>query len=483
WGFYDWTYDDTLAPNFGNSTINMSINNVDAANGTTYSAYLNYTLGSAYSYRFAGFGLSVTADGAEVDLSQYTGIEFYVKGSGNKLSLELNSAEYGTNANYYTKEYTTSGTWTKIVLPFKDMTQPSWAPTKDITNVLKRMKSVQFKASSQLIESGWFRVDEIKFVTTDFTAPAPVTGVTVNVIADNLTTATVRISWVPSTSSDNIGTMVLKSTDHYPLTPTDGALIFNGALNNVLDTITKGVTYYYSLFAIDQAGNVSDRTSVGFNTNGGSQIGRLDVSSNIYAGTKLLVNYDYISNPLTLNVYVDTSLVSAGVVGTLVIKDAGVTINTVTFNPVASENAIASGLNLAAGTHPLTVVAVDWNGEKSAPQSIIIRVAGSSDALALNFNSAILPYPSPYNPDLGTLAVSYELNKDGNLDIYIYNILGRVVYKNSFLAGSEGGKAGYNEITVPATDSFGQKWSNGVYIIRLVADRKVIGTGKVLVLR
>ncbi|MDD5456037.1 MAG: fibronectin type III domain-containing protein, partial [Candidatus Margulisbacteria bacterium] len=41
WGFYDWTYDDTLAPNFGNSTINMSINNVDAANGTTYSAYLN----------------------------------------------------------------------------------------------------------------------------------------------------------------------------------------------------------------------------------------------------------------------------------------------------------------------------------------------------------------------------------------------------------------------------------------------------------
>ncbi|MEK6556902.1 MAG: CIA30 family protein, partial [Candidatus Margulisiibacteriota bacterium] len=166
------------------STVGMSINNADGAAGTTYSAYASYTLGAAYQYRFVALGVDLTANTAELDMNSYTGIEFYVKGDGHRLAVELASSA-NISPNFYAYDFTTTTDWIKVTVPFTSLSQPGFGPTVSLSEALRRMKALHFKASSQIAgESGSFRVDEVRFVTADFVAPNPVSGVSVNLISD-----------------------------------------------------------------------------------------------------------------------------------------------------------------------------------------------------------------------------------------------------------------------------------------------------------
>jgi hypothetical protein len=204
------------------------------------------------------------------------------------------------------------------------------------------------------------------------------------------------------------------------------------------------------------------------------------VSQNIYIGVspnlKQLLNNDYVETIVTFTVPVMTSLVSANAVATLNIT--GAVTKTVTFNPSASTNYVLVPLTLPVGVDTLYFVAVDWTDSLSTPITRNIRVAAASDAVAC---SQILPYPAPYNPDAGLLRVQYELNKSAAVDMYIYNLAGKLINKVSCPASTVG--FGVNEVTLAGVDAFGQTWSNGLYVLRLVSDKRVIGTCKLLVIR
>ena len=71
-------------------------------------------------------------------------------------------------------------------------------------------------------------------------------------------------------------------------------------------------------------------------------------------------------------------------------------------------------------------------------------------------------YPNPFNP---TTTLRYDLPEDANVNIIIYDMMGRVV---SNLASSKQ-NAGYKSIQWNATNSTGQPVSAGLYLYTIEA--------------
>ena len=85
-------------------------------------------------------------------------------------------------------------------------------------------------------------------------------------------------------------------------------------------------------------------------------------------------------------------------------------------------------------------------------------------------------YPNPFNP---TTTINFGLPIAGNVQLVVYNLLGKEVTTLASGAMQPGNyKAQWNSL-----DQFGKKVSSGVYFYRLVVDNKVIKTHKMLLLQ
>jgi hypothetical protein len=99
--------------------------------------------------------------------------------------------------------------------------------------------------------------------------------------------------------------------------------------------------------------------------------------------------------------------------------------------------------------------------------------------------------PSPYDPEKGNFLFNYDLLAASDVDIYVYDISGTLVwqkylpYDPGTLGG--GGSAGTNRVHWDGENSFGETLGNGAYVYMIVArdkgDKKVIGRGKFAVVR
>ncbi|MDR1453019.1 MAG: hypothetical protein LBJ25_03485, partial [Candidatus Margulisbacteria bacterium] len=78
----------------------------------------------------------------------------------------------------------------------------------------------------------------------------------------------------------------------------------------------------------------------------------------------------------------------------------------------------------------------------------------------------ILPYPSPYDPDAGSLYVGFKNSSmdSGTMTIYIYDVTGREVYREEELPVIPG----YNTYAWAGDFSSGGKVGRGVYVLRAV---------------
>ncbi|GEM_PF-6204333 len=157
--------DDTPAPNFGNSTIAVSY---QTNTGDIYK-HVEYTLGANYVNRFVFFALI-----ASKNLSPYNALQFKVRGSGNALRVILRADgfqnENATSPNSY-DDYgytisTTPGEWTTFVIPFTALQQEGWGADFQLADILSNFDRIQFKAASMTTgESGWYDLDDVRFVT------------------------------------------------------------------------------------------------------------------------------------------------------------------------------------------------------------------------------------------------------------------------------------------------------------------------------
>lgn len=95
-------------------------------------------------------------------------------------------------------------------------------------------------------------------VGTDSTAPSSVSG-----LAASVSSTDVSLSWTNPTDDDFASNTIRRSTTSYPTSVTDGTSVASGLTGTSrTDSSLANGTYYYSIFSIDTAGNVSTAANV-----------------------------------------------------------------------------------------------------------------------------------------------------------------------------------------------------------------------------
>jgi thermitase len=140
-----------------------------------------------------------------------------------------------------------------------------------------------------------------------------------------------------------------------------------------------------------------------------------------------------------------------------------------------------------AGNYVLRLSARDQAGNTASLTKNLIIGAGTQEAKA-EVTSRSAASPNPFNPLVQrTTYLTYNLADNYATTIYLFDLSGNLVWQKSFAAGEQGGKAGLNLAPWNGSSQFGEVVPNGVYLFKIVAQvfgqKKVIGSGKVIVLR
>ncbi|GBR74121.1 hypothetical protein NO1_1350, partial [Candidatus Termititenax aidoneus] len=145
-------------------------------------------------------------------------------------------------------------------------------------------------------------------------------------------------------------------------------------------------------------------------------------------------------------------------------------------------------LDTATGNKTIYVWLKDRAGNISATISagiILTDAAGSTvpDAAApaadAPIGKKIYSYPNPAQPRKEDVTIVYGTDKDGTVNIYLYNLLGEKIWSASGYA-----KAGEkNKVIWNGRDAYGAEVGNGVYILLLANEqKKVLARGRLTVL-
>lgn len=96
------------------------------------------------------------------------------------------------------------------------------------------------------------------------------------------------------------------------------------------------------------------------------------------------------------------------------------------------------------------------------------------------FSGVTKAYPNPFNPLKEILHVRINLTSTAQVGVYVYDINGRLVWKN--VASKP---AGQSETTWDGTTAFQEKAGDGVYLIRVVNEgsKALISKGKIIVIK
>ena len=130
---------------------------------------------------------------------------------------------------------------------------------------------------------------------------------------------------------------------------------------------------------------------------------------------------------------------------------------------------------LVGGTHQFKFSATNAFGSTEKIASVIVY--GGEPAIL----DIPLFYPSPLHIMSATsVTIQYTLSHDMNLDIYIFDVGGRVVKKYVCFSRQEGGTAGTNKVTWDLITDQGGKVGSGIYVVTFISKDtgKLLGKGK-----
>jgi hypothetical protein len=93
----------------------------------------------------------------------------------------------------------------------------------------------------------------------------------------------------------------------------------------------------------------------------------------------------------------------------------------------------------------------------------------------------LLTYPSPVHLKTDNkVTFQYTLNRAANIDLFVFDVSGRVVKKISKNKYEEGGSAGINKVDWNLITDQGQRVGSGIGVVTLVSsdDNRLLGRGK-----
>ncbi|NQT29181.1 MAG: T9SS type A sorting domain-containing protein [Candidatus Saganbacteria bacterium] len=127
----------------------------------------------------------------------------------------------------------------------------------------------------------------------------------------------------------------------------------------------------------------------------------------------------------------------------------------------------------------------DWEESEIPLQNNVFSVmtATVSGSQTVSLSNTPINYPNPFSPSDGqSTTMRYTLSEAAPITIKIYNIAGRPVRSNFYLAGTPGGSEGINEVTWDGSNDFGGKVANGAYIYFVTSRYGVLGSGQMAIL-
>ncbi|MBN2057275.1 MAG: right-handed parallel beta-helix repeat-containing protein [Candidatus Saganbacteria bacterium] len=133
---------------------------------------------------------------------------------------------------------------------------------------------------------------------------------------------------------------------------------------------------------------------------------------------------------------------------------------------------------LIEGVHAIAVSVSDIAGNTTTKEVTDLTVS-TGPIIAKD----IIVHPMPMAPGRGqTGKIAYILSKDADIRIIMYGLSGELVWNRYFAEGSNGGKAGYNEVEFSGVSDISQTaLANGIYVFRLLSDGKAIGKGHIVI--
>jgi hypothetical protein len=134
-----------------------------------------------------------------------------------------------------------------------------------------------------------------------------------------------------------------------------------------------------------------------------------------------------------------------------------------------------------SGTYTLKLTALDKAGNSSA-ESIAVNISGGAQPVEESA-AAVTCGPNPFNASSDSFHFSYNLSSNFATTIYVFDLTGNLLWKNSYFPGENGGKSGANTPGWNGRDSSDSALPNGIYIYQVISNQKIIGRGKIIFLR
>ena len=85
-----------------------------------------------------------------------------------------------------------------------------------------------------------------------------------------------------------------------------------------------------------------------------------------------------------------------------------------------------------------------------------------------------ISYPNPFNPEVETATIAYQLTADQEVKVYIIDMVGQTVQLLTTNSSNRGAD-GYSRVTWNGSNVFKETVTSGIYLIRVVSLGKQIG--------
>ncbi|MDP8268897.1 MAG: FlgD immunoglobulin-like domain containing protein, partial [Candidatus Tenebribacter davisii] len=129
------------------------------------------------------------------------------------------------------------------------------------------------------------------------------------------------------------------------------------------------------------------------------------------------------------------------------------------------------------GDFEIKCITFDEEFELDTIWNVTVNITEINDNSIIPFTSKLVgSYPNPFNP---TTTIKYNLKENANIRIELFNIKGQKV--NTLVDQNQ--DAGYHSVLWNGKDSSENPVSSGLYLYKLIVDKRTIGMKKCLLLK